>query len=152
MGEPASRSGAHRHERRPGRHCRHRDRACLSRRLGPAVARCRRRAGPRRRAGRHGAAGRGRHCHPAFRPGGSPSHGGSVVTLAALPEVTPIRSGRGGFFGALSDLLWRKPRLTLLLMLTPPLLWLGIIYLGSLFALLLQSFFAIDPYSGLIRR
>ena len=31
-----------------------------------------------------------------------------------------------------------------------PLLWLGIIYLGSLFALLLQSFFSIDDYSGLI--
>ena len=32
----------------------------------------------------------------------------------------------------------------------PPLLWLGIIYLGSLLALLLQSFFSIDDYSGLI--
>ncbi len=32
----------------------------------------------------------------------------------------------------------------------PPLLWLGIIYLGSLIALLLQSFFSIDDYSGLI--
>ena len=29
-------------------------------------------------------------------------------------------------------------------------LWLGIIYLGSLFALLLQSFFSIDDFSGLI--
>jgi putative spermidine/putrescine transport system permease protein len=35
-------------------------------------------------------------------------------------------------------------------MLTPPLLWLGIIYLGSLLALLLQSFFSIDDFSGLI--
>ena len=37
-------------------------------------------------------------------------------------------------------------------MLTPPVLWLGIVYLGSLFALLLQSFFAIDEFSGLINR
>ena len=37
-------------------------------------------------------------------------------------------------------------------MLTPPLLWLGVIYLGSLFALLLQSFFSIDEFSGLINR
>ena len=37
-------------------------------------------------------------------------------------------------------------------MLTPPILWLGIIYLGSLLALLLQSFFSIDEYSGLITR
>jgi len=35
-------------------------------------------------------------------------------------------------------------------MLTPPLLWLGVIYVGSLFALLLQSFFSIDEFSGLI--
>jgi putative spermidine/putrescine transport system permease protein len=35
-------------------------------------------------------------------------------------------------------------------MLTPPVLWLGIIYLGSLFALLLQSFFSIDDFSGLV--
>ena len=37
-------------------------------------------------------------------------------------------------------------------MLPPPLLWLGIVYLGSLFALLLQSFFSIDEFSGLINR
>ena len=37
-----------------------------------------------------------------------------------------------------------------LLLLTPPLLWLGIIYVGSLFALLLQSFYSIDEFSGLI--
>ena len=37
-------------------------------------------------------------------------------------------------------------------MLAPPVLWLGIVYLGSLFALLLQSFFSIDEFSGLINR
>jgi putative spermidine/putrescine transport system permease protein len=37
-------------------------------------------------------------------------------------------------------------------MLTPPVLWLGIIYLGSLFALLLQSLYSIDEFSGLINR
>src|SRR5690606_7053213 len=73
------------------------------------------------------------------------------MTMAAATAET-IRPGRGGVFGALSDILWRNPRLTLFLMLTPPLLWLGIIYLGSLLALLLQSFFSIDEYSGLINR
>ncbi|TIU17983.1 MAG: ABC transporter permease, partial [Mesorhizobium sp.] len=33
-----------------------------------------------------------------------------------------------------------------------PVLWLGIVYIGSLFALLLQSFFSIDEFSGLINR
>lgn len=49
-----------------------------------------------------------------------------------------------------SDLLWRRPKLLVLLLLIPPLLWLGIIYIGSLFALLAQSFFAIDEFSGLV--
>ena len=66
---------------------------------------------------------------------------------AASPAILP---GRGGVFGALSDVFWRQPRLLLLLLLAPPALWLGIIYLGSLFALLVQSFFAIDEFSGLI--
>jgi putative spermidine/putrescine transport system permease protein len=48
--------------------------------------------------------------------------------------------------------LYLHPRALLFLLLTPPLLWLGIIYLGSLFALLAQSFFYIDEYSGLVVR
>ena len=52
----------------------------------------------------------------------------------------------------LSDLFWRRPRLLLALLLAPPLLWLGIVYLGSLFALLAQSFFSIDEFSGVIDR
>jgi putative spermidine/putrescine transport system permease protein len=51
-----------------------------------------------------------------------------------------------------ADALWRRPSLTLALLLVPPLLWLGIVYLGSLFALLAQSFFAIDDFSGLVVR
>ncbi len=52
----------------------------------------------------------------------------------------------------LADLLWRRPKLLLSLMLLPPLLWLGVVYIGSMFALLAQSFFSIDEFSGLIRR
>ena len=63
---------------------------------------------------------------------------------------TSILFRRTGALGQLSDTFWRKPKILLFLMLTPPLLWLGVIYLGSLFALLLQSFFSIDDFSGLI--
>jgi putative spermidine/putrescine transport system permease protein len=49
-----------------------------------------------------------------------------------------------------SDTLWRRPNWLLLALLLPPVLWLGIVYLGSLFALLAQSFFSIDEFSGLI--
>ena len=38
-----------------------------------------------------------------------------------------------------------------LLLLLPAALWLGIVYVGSLLALLLQSFFHIDDFSGLDR-
>ncbi|MGX7876507.1 ABC transporter permease [Mesorhizobium sp. ORM6] len=68
---------------------------------------------------------------------------------ATAPAVLP---GSGGMRGALSDLFWRRPQLLLLLMLLPPVLWLGIVYIGSLFALLAQSFFSIDEFSGLINR
>ena len=54
--------------------------------------------------------------------------------------------------GRISDSLWRHPRILLLLLVIPPALWLGIIYLGSLFALLAQSFFSIDEFSGMINR
>jgi len=73
---------------------------------------------------------------------------------AAMPraDAPAILPGSGGLRGALSDLFWRKPKVLLLLMLLPPVLWLGIVYIGSLFALLAQSFFSIDEFSGLINR
>jgi len=52
----------------------------------------------------------------------------------------------------LSSVLYRRPALALTLLLAPPLLWLGVAYLGSLGALLVQSFFSIDPYSGVVIR
>ena len=57
----------------------------------------------------------------------------------------------GGILARFSDVLWRSPGLLLFLLLAPPLAWLGIVYLGALFSLLVQSFFSIDEFSGLIR-
>jgi putative spermidine/putrescine transport system permease protein len=51
-----------------------------------------------------------------------------------------------------SALFWRHPRLFTALLLAPPLIWLGVVYLGSLAALLVQSFYSIDEFSGLINR
>lgn len=48
----------------------------------------------------------------------------------------------------LSTFFYLRPRLLLTLFLLPPLLWLGVVYLGSLFALLAQSFFSIDDFTG----
>ncbi|RWE58199.1 ABC transporter permease [Mesorhizobium sp.] len=75
-----------------------------------------------------------------------------TLTAAQAKPAPALLPRARGLRGALSDLFWRRPKLLLLLMLLPPVLWLGIVYIGSLFALLLQSFFSIDEFSGLINR
>jgi putative spermidine/putrescine transport system permease protein len=65
------------------------------------------------------------------------------VTAAAIPL-------EGGLSRRLSDIFFRRPSFLLLLLLVPPLLWLGIVYLGSLLALLMHSFYSIDEFSGFI--
>jgi putative spermidine/putrescine transport system permease protein len=64
--------------------------------------------------------------------------------MTAASEPAPP-AGRG----RVSTILYLRPKLALLLLLLPPMLWLGVVYLGSLFALLAQSFFSIDDFSGL---
>ncbi len=58
----------------------------------------------------------------------------------------------GGLLEWLSDVFFVRPKLLTLLLLLPPLLWIGIVYIGSLFALLLQSFYALDDFSGVVVR
>ena len=55
-----------------------------------------------------------------------------------------------GLLGGFSDALFRSPNLLLTLLLAPPLLWLGVVYLGSLFSLLAHAIFYIDDFSGMI--
>jgi len=57
---------------------------------------------------------------------------------------------RSGVCGRISDYLWRHPNIFIALLLALPVLWLGVVYLGSLAALLVQSFFSIDEFSGMI--
>jgi putative spermidine/putrescine transport system permease protein len=68
------------------------------------------------------------------------------MTALTLPEARP----RDGVLRRLSDMLVTRRGLLALLLLVPPMLWLGIVYLGALFALLAQSFFSIDEFSGTI--
>lgn len=51
-----------------------------------------------------------------------------------------------------SDLLYTRRGLLLLVLLAPPLLWFGVIYLGSLFALLANAFFRLDDFTGQVVR
>jgi putative spermidine/putrescine transport system permease protein len=68
----------------------------------------------------------------------------------AVATAGVVEQERGGALRRLSDQLFRRPRLLLALLLGPPLFWLGLVYVGSLLALLAQSFFRLDDFSGLI--
>ncbi|HJR80534.1 MAG TPA: ABC transporter permease [Anaerolineales bacterium] len=51
-----------------------------------------------------------------------------------------------------SRYLYQRPNLVLLLLLGPPLLYMVVVYLGSLFALLINSFYYLEEFTGLIVR
>jgi putative spermidine/putrescine transport system permease protein len=65
---------------------------------------------------------------------------------AHSPTLSPSYSAR------LSTYLYRRPRLFLLFLLALPLLWMGGVYLGSLFTLLVNSFYRLDDFTGIIVR
>ncbi|MEJ5864957.1 ABC transporter permease [Pseudomonas farsensis] len=61
------------------------------------------------------------------------------MSVAVATTGTPLRR--------LGNLLYRRPNLYLLMLLIPPLLWFGAIYLGSLLNLLWQGFYTFDDFS-----
>ena len=66
------------------------------------------------------------------------------AALAVAPSAWPLRR--------LSSFLYGRRGLYLALLLAPPLLWLGVVYCGSLLALLANSFFGMDEFSGMVKR
>lgn len=62
-----------------------------------------------------------------------------IVSLSVHARPSPLRR--------FADLLYRRPNLYLSLLLIPPLLWFGAIYLGSLLSLLWQGFYTFDDFS-----
>ena len=99
----------------------------------PFGSRCGRRAAGARRCGPRG-----------LRPRRAAPDG------AGMTEVLAGGAPHDGVLRRVSDVLVPRPGLLLMLLLTPPLLWLGVVYLGALFALLAQSVFSIDDFSGTI--
>jgi putative spermidine/putrescine transport system permease protein len=77
-----------------------------------------------------------------------------AATMTAADSMARADAGevRPGLAHRLSNLLVGRRGYYLALMLVPPLLWLGVVYLGSLFALLAQSFYSIDEFTGDIVR
>jgi putative spermidine/putrescine transport system permease protein len=66
------------------------------------------------------------------------------MSRSVTPPSNPLRR--------VSTFFYRHPRLSLIVTLSLPLIWLGVIYLGSLGALLTQSFFYLDGFTGLVKR
>lgn len=52
----------------------------------------------------------------------------------------------------ISTFFYLRPRLVLVLFLTPPLLWFLVVYIGSLITLLINSFFYLDGFTGQVVR
>jgi putative spermidine/putrescine transport system permease protein len=52
----------------------------------------------------------------------------------------------------IANFFYNRPNLVLLLLLLLPLLWFGVVYLGSLATLLIQSFFHLDDFTGQVVR
>ena len=69
------------------------------------------------------------------------------MTTAPHAPVVP-----GGLADRLSTLLYTRRGLLLALLLLPPLLWFGIVYLGALLSLLANSFFRLDDFTGQVVR
>lgn len=69
---------------------------------------------------------------------------------ATLPSMSQTRRDR--LHWRLSSYLYARPALSLALLLGPALLWLGVVYFGSLSALLLQSLFYVDGFTGQVVR
>lgn len=61
-------------------------------------------------------------------------------------------NARPSLIRRVSAFFHKHPALTLVLLLSIPLLWLGVVYLGSLAALLVQSFFKLDDFTGQVVR
>ena len=61
------------------------------------------------------------------------------------PQLRPKSTG-----SRLATYLYQHPRLFLLLLLGPPLIYMVVVYLGSLSALLINSFFHLDDFTGIV--
>jgi putative spermidine/putrescine transport system permease protein len=76
-----------------------------------------------------------------------------VAEQAASPPSVPAPAAGVPSLGRrISTFFYHRPRLVLLLLLAVPLLWLGVVYLGSLATLLIQSFFHLDGFTGRVVR
>jgi len=70
--------------------------------------------------------------------------------MSDLSSNAAIFAPRSGPLARAVDWIIRHPRMFVFLLVLPITLWLGIVYIGALIALLIQSFFSIDEFSGVV--
>ncbi len=70
--------------------------------------------------------------------------------MSGLTSNAAIFAPRSGPLARTVDWIIRHPRMFVFLLVLPITLWLGIVYIGALIALLIQSFFSIDEFSGVV--
>ena len=75
------------------------------------------------------------------------------MSALSSPPLSPssaadLTAQRTGWVDQLSTLLYTRKGLLISVLLVPPLLWFGVIYLGSLFSLLANSVFRLDDFTG----
>ena len=72
--------------------------------------------------------------------------------IAGTAAATAPSDVPSGLQRRVSDLLHTRRGVLLLALLSPVLLWFGVVYLGSLFALLANAFFGLDDFTGQVVR
>jgi len=75
-----------------------------------------------------------------------------METNTTIQTTVVSRSRAASPLNRLSTFIYLRPWLIMLMLLGPPLIWMGVVYLGSLAILLLNSFFRLDGFTGLIVR
>lgn len=71
------------------------------------------------------------------------------LPASPAPAASPRRTS---IWTRFSTFLYLHPWMILILLLGPPLIWMGVVYLGSLGALLVNSFYQLDDFTGLVVR
>ena len=81
-----------------------------------------------------------------------PERAPPLLVVGCHPVAMTRRDRHSGFMASMSGFFYRHPRSKLLLLLLPALLWLVVLYLGSIAGLLVNSFWSIEEFTGLIDR
>jgi len=76
----------------------------------------------------------------------------AVDASPPTPPAPAVSLQNSSVWTRFSTYLYLHPWMILLLLLGPPMLWMGVVYLGSLGALLTNSFFQLDDFTGLVVR